>query len=177
VLICGRARKKMRRPIDLHLAVIEPVTPSAQTPRREKQRGYIVTHSHPPPVHRLQIHRPERLDGTRTRVRTHPKAPSLTRVAALLSALLMALFPANSRRCSACLGVSSAQMRCFMQRSNACFDNPCRRQYSDGSIHFRATRRARVRLSLSRLLTGRSSASQRNGPRHDGNDGISRNLA
>jgi hypothetical protein len=138
------ARKKKRRPIDLHVAVIEPVTPPAQTPRREKQRGYIVTHTRPPPVHRLHIHRPERLDGTRTRVRTHPKAPSLTRVGAVLSALLMALFPANSRRCSACLRVSSVLTRCFIQHSNVFFDNPCRRQYSDGSIHFSATRRARV---------------------------------
>jgi hypothetical protein len=130
------ARKKKRRPIDLHVAVIEPVTPP---PRREKQRGYIVTHTRPPPVHRLHI-----LDGTRTRVRTHAKAPSLTRVGAVLSALLMALFPANSRRCSACLRVSSVLTRCFIQQSNVFFNNPCRRQYSDGSIHFSATRRARV---------------------------------
>ena len=84
----------MRAPVDLHLAVIEPVAPFAQTRRRKMQRGGILAHAHSAPVHRLHMHRPERLEGTRARVRAHRIAPSLTPFALLFS-LLTALFPAQ----------------------------------------------------------------------------------
>src|SRR5260221_13654601 len=140
---------KMRPPVDLHLAVVEPVAPLAQTPRREKQRGRVVAHAHSTPVQGFHMHRPERLDGTRARVGTHPEAPPRRRVATVLSALLTRSFRRNSRSSSAPLRTSSTPMTCFIQRSNVFFHSPCRRQYSDSSIHFSATRRARARLPLS----------------------------
>lgn len=86
---------KMRPPFDLHLAVVEPVAPLAQTRRRKKRRGRVVAHAHSAPVQGLHMHRPERLDSTRAGVGTHLEAPPRRRVATVLSALLTPLFPAN----------------------------------------------------------------------------------
>src|SRR5260221_6571767 len=69
---------KMGSPIDLHRAVIKAVAPFPQARRRELQSGVILANAHPAPVHRLHMHRPERLNRARTRVRANPKALSLT---------------------------------------------------------------------------------------------------
>ena len=53
----------MRSPVDLHLAVFQPVAPFAQRGRRQMQGGGVLQHAHPAPVHRLDVHRPERLEG------------------------------------------------------------------------------------------------------------------
>jgi hypothetical protein len=38
-------RMKMRPPVDLHLAVVEPISPLAQTQGRQKQSGCVVAHA------------------------------------------------------------------------------------------------------------------------------------
>ena len=53
----------MRSPVDIHLAVVQPVAPFAQRGRRQMQGGGVLPHAHPAPVHRLDVHRPERLEG------------------------------------------------------------------------------------------------------------------
>lgn len=132
VLSCGRALG--RRCASQSTSSSPPSSPSHHLRRLLGKRSSAVAQSRaliPLQFEASTMHRPERLDGTRRHGRTYPKALPLTRVAAVLSALLTALFPANSRRCSACLRVSSVLTRCFIRRSNVVFDNPCRQQYSD----------------------------------------------
>src|SRR5215813_3188505 len=84
---------KMRPPVDLHVACVEPVAPFAQTRRRQKQRGCVVAHTHPAPVQCLHMHRPERLGSARAHVGTHPKTrPSPPTLLALLTPLFPAQF-------------------------------------------------------------------------------------
>jgi hypothetical protein len=107
-------RMKMRPPVDLHLAVVEPVAPLAQTLRRKKQRGCVVAP--------LQFKASTCIaqNAWTARERVSVRTPKRRR-----GGVLPPLFPADSRRCSARLRVSSVLMRCFIQRSNLFFDNPC----------------------------------------------------
>ncbi len=77
----------MRSPVDIHLAVVQPVAPFAQRGRRQMQRGGVLPHAHPAPVHRLDVHRPERLDRAIAHVRAHAK----TKAGAPLPALFLSL--------------------------------------------------------------------------------------
>jgi hypothetical protein len=77
----------MRSPVDIHLAVVQPVVPFAQRGRRQMQRGGVLPHAHPAPVHHLDVHRPERLEGATAHVRAHAK----TKAGALLPALFLSL--------------------------------------------------------------------------------------
>ena len=61
----------MRSPVDIHLAVVQPVTPFAQRGRRQTQGGGVLPHAHPAPVRRLDVHRPERLDRAIAHVGAH----------------------------------------------------------------------------------------------------------
>ena len=88
---------KMRTPVDLQRAVIEAVPPFAQACRRKLQAGGILANSHAAPVHCFHMHRPERLDCTRTDVCAHRIAPLLTPFA-VLSPLLAPLFPAQFKQ-------------------------------------------------------------------------------
>ena len=82
----------MRSPVDRDLATIEPVAPSAQALRRKTQRGRVVAYAHPAPVQRLHVHRPERLDGARARIRPHPETRPRPPI---LPALPAPFFPAQ----------------------------------------------------------------------------------
>lgn len=66
---------KMRPPVDLHFAVVQPVTPFAQARRRQKQRGGIIAHAHSALGHRLDMHRPERLNHPIAHVCAHGAVP------------------------------------------------------------------------------------------------------
>ena len=85
----------MRAPVDIHLAVVQPVAPFAQRGRRQMQRGGVLPHAHPAPVHRLEVHRPERLEGATAHVRAHAETKAGAPPAALflsLAALLTTQF-------------------------------------------------------------------------------------
>ncbi|WP_158231307.1 hypothetical protein [Bradyrhizobium sp. C9] len=69
---------KMRAPVDFELAGGQPVTPFAQRIGRQGQRRGVFAYAHATPVHRLNVHRPERLHGAIAHVRGHAKASSLT---------------------------------------------------------------------------------------------------
>ena len=77
----------MRSPVDIHLAVVQPVAPFAQRGRRQMQRGGVLPHAHPTPVHRLDVHRPERLEGAIAHIRAHAE----TEAGAPLPALFLSL--------------------------------------------------------------------------------------
>jgi hypothetical protein len=79
----------MRASVDCHLAGIQPVTPSAQRMRRQLHRSGVGADAHSAPIHRLYMHRPERLHGTIAGVCAAGK-PSLL----LLSQRFCPLFPA-----------------------------------------------------------------------------------
>jgi len=79
----------MRSPVDIHLAVVQPVAPFAQRSRRQTQRSGVLPHAHPAPVHRLDVHRPERLDRAIAHIRAHAK----TKAGAPLPALFLSLAP------------------------------------------------------------------------------------
>ena len=85
----------MRSPVDIHLAVVQPVAPFAQRGRRQMQGGGVLPHAHPAPVHRLDVHRPERLDRAIAHVRAHAETKAGAPLPALflsLAALLTAQF-------------------------------------------------------------------------------------
>ena len=77
----------MRSPVDVHLAVVQPVTPFAQRRRRQMQGGGVLPHAHSAPVHRLDVHRPERLGRAIAHIRAHAK----TKAGAPLPALFLSL--------------------------------------------------------------------------------------
>jgi len=66
----------MRTPVDFNPAVVEPVTPFAERIGRQRQRRSIFAYAHSAPVHRLDMHRPERLHGAIAHIRAHAKASS-----------------------------------------------------------------------------------------------------
>jgi len=86
----------MRTPVDFERALVEPVPPLAQRVLRRPQRRSIFAHTHSAPVYRLDVHRPERLQGVIACVRTDPKALPRCLSQALLP-LFTALFPAQFR--------------------------------------------------------------------------------
>ncbi len=75
----------MSPPVDFHLAVVQPVAPFAQRSRRQMQNGGVFAHAHPAPVHRLDMHRPERLEGAIALIRAHAKAQTGASPATLFS--------------------------------------------------------------------------------------------
>ena len=83
----------MRSPVYIHLAVVQPVAPFAQIGRRQMQGGGVLPHAHPAPVHRLDVHRPERLDRAIAHVGAHAEtkagAPFPTLFLSLASLLTM----------------------------------------------------------------------------------------
>ena len=81
----------MRAPVDFNLAVVQPVTPFAQRIGRKRQRSSVFAHAHSAPVHRLDMHRPERLHCTRLRM----SVLTLKRRAGVVSALFLALHGAS----------------------------------------------------------------------------------
>ncbi|UCI16730.1 hypothetical protein FJ970_16255 [Mesorhizobium sp. B2-1-8] len=86
---------KMRPPVDFDLTLIQSVTPYAQARRRKMQRRGIFANTHAAPVHRLDMHRPVRLDSTVAHIRGHRKAqPSalFLPLRSLFQALLTAQF-------------------------------------------------------------------------------------
>ena len=93
-----------------------------QRVRRQPQRRSIFAHTHSAPVHRLDVHRTERLQGAIACVRADPKAlpPCLSQAfLPLFTALLSAQFRLIFRElvCSflACEGVEPAHERPFVQ--------------------------------------------------------------
>jgi hypothetical protein len=138
----------------------------------------LVAHAHSAPVQGLDMPSP-------TTPRRHANACLyLPRSAAADTCyrhsflwLLTALFPANSRRSSTCLCVSSVLRGASFGDRASSSTTPASGNIRSGAIHFRATRRAPVRLPLSHLLTTCSSPSQPGGPRHDRKHRVSRNLA
>ena len=77
----------MRSPVDVHLAVVQPVAPFTQRGGRQMQCGGVLPHAHPAPVHRLDVHRPERLERAIAHVRAHAE----TKAGAPLPALFLSL--------------------------------------------------------------------------------------
>jgi hypothetical protein len=57
---------KTGAPVDLDLAALEKVAPALQADRGDMVRGGVMRSRHSAPRHRLDMHRPERLDGDRT---------------------------------------------------------------------------------------------------------------
>jgi len=88
----------MRSPVDVRLAVVQPVAPFAQRGRRQMQGGGIRPHAHPAPIHRLDVHRPERLDRAIAHVRAAetkagaPPAALFLSLTALLTAQFRLIF-------------------------------------------------------------------------------------
>ncbi len=85
----------MRTPVDFNFAVIQPVTPCAQRVRRQGQRRCIFAYAHSAPVHRLDMHCPERLQAAMAHVRADREAlpPGLSQpFLPLFTALLAAQF-------------------------------------------------------------------------------------
>ena len=80
---------KMRTPVDFSLAIVQPVAPSAQRVGRQRLGGSVFAYAHSAPVHRLHMHRPERLDGTIAHVRADAKS-----LPAALSQSFLTLFTA-----------------------------------------------------------------------------------
>ena len=51
----------MRTPVDFNLALVQPVAPLAQRIGRQTQSCSVFAHAHSAPVHRFDVHHPERL--------------------------------------------------------------------------------------------------------------------
>ena len=82
---------KMGRSVDLNFPVLESVMPFTQTPRRTRQSSRIFANAHAAPIHRLDMHRPEPLDGLVAHIRAHTTTLSL-RLLASFFALLTTFF-------------------------------------------------------------------------------------
>jgi hypothetical protein len=80
---------KMRTPVDFNLALVQPVAPSAQRIGRQTQSCSVFAHAHSAPVHRFDVHHPERLRAAIAHVYAHAKASPLA-----LSQPFLALFTA-----------------------------------------------------------------------------------
>ena len=75
----------MRSPVDVHLAVIQPVAPFAQRGRRQMRCGGVLPRAHPAPVHRLDVHRPVGLGGLGPHVGRHANMPFTSAFALFLA--------------------------------------------------------------------------------------------
>jgi hypothetical protein len=64
---------KQRSPVDYHLAIVQQIAPSQQAEARDAMRRGVLAHAHAAPIHRLDMHRPERLDGLASLVFRQPK--------------------------------------------------------------------------------------------------------
>lgn len=64
----------MRAPVDFKLAGIQPVAPIAQRVRRQGQCSGIFAYTHSAPVHRVDMHCPERLQTAITHTRDDREA-------------------------------------------------------------------------------------------------------
>lgn len=64
----------MRAPVDFKLAGIQPVAPFAQRVRRQGQCSGIFAYTHSAPVHRVDMHCPERLQTAITHTRDDREA-------------------------------------------------------------------------------------------------------
>ena len=85
----------MRTPVDFNLALVQPIAPFAQRIGRQTQSCSVFANAHSAPVHRLDMHRPERLRAAIAHVCAYAEAPSLTSLQSflpLLTALLAAQF-------------------------------------------------------------------------------------
>jgi len=82
-----RARVQLRSPIARRLAGVDQITPSRHAVRRDAVRIAVVAHRHSAPSLRLDVHRPERLEGAIARVR----ADAETKAGAPLPALFLSL--------------------------------------------------------------------------------------
>lgn len=94
-LVLTAGRVKMRAPVDCDLAGIQSVTPFAQRMRRQLHRSGVGTDAHSAPIHRLHMHRPERLCRAVADVRADGKPlllPLSQRFCSLFPALLAAQF-------------------------------------------------------------------------------------
>src|SRR2546430_16342211 len=87
---------KMRTPVDFNLALVQPVAPFAQRIARQTQSSSVFANAHSAPVHRLDMHRPERLRAAIVHVCAHTKAPPLASLQSFFS-LLTTLFAAQFR--------------------------------------------------------------------------------
>ena len=80
----------MRAPVDLNLAILQAVTPTAQRVGRKMQCRGVFANAHAAPVHRLDMHcpeRPERPKRTIAHIRAHAKTLALTPVRPFLALL------------------------------------------------------------------------------------------
>jgi hypothetical protein len=105
----------MRAPVDCNLALIQPVAPFVQGIGRQTQSCSAFADAHSAPVHRLDMHRPERLRAAVAHVCTHAIAPLLAPLQSYLTAphgASRGAIPLIFRK----LARSSA--RCWSQRVN-----------------------------------------------------------
>ena len=78
---------KMGRSVDLNFPVLESVMPFTQTPRRTRQSSRIFANAHAAPIHRLDMHCPEPLDGLVAHIRAHTTTLSLRLLASFFALL------------------------------------------------------------------------------------------
>ncbi len=95
----------MRAPVDFNLALVQPVAPFAQRMGLQSQSCSVFANAHSAPVHRLDMHRPERLRAA-IALCAHAEAPLL----ASLQPFLLRL---------------TAQFRLIFQRVNVFSSNRC----------------------------------------------------
>ncbi len=101
---------KMGPPVDLNFPVLESVMPFAQTPGRKRQSSRIFANAHAAPIHRFDMHCPERLDGLVAHIRAHTITLSL-RLLASFFALLTTFFTDAILADSTCLRAASSPAR------------------------------------------------------------------
>jgi hypothetical protein len=82
---------KMGAPVDFHFMLVQLVAPFAQGGWRQMQRSGVLAHAHPAPLHRLHMHRPERLQRAIALIRTHPKTQTCASLSTLFSDLKLLL--------------------------------------------------------------------------------------
>jgi hypothetical protein len=70
---------------ELHLAIVQQIAPSQQAEARDAMRRGVLANAHAAPIHRLDMHRPERLDGLASLVFRQPKTPTPPPFAPLLA--------------------------------------------------------------------------------------------
>ena len=75
----------MGSPVDLHLASLEKDAPALQAVHRQVMRLGIGLRTHSAPGHRLDVHRPVRLDGLRSHVGRQPNTPFTAPLSAFLA--------------------------------------------------------------------------------------------
>jgi hypothetical protein len=96
------AGMKMRAPVNLHFAAVEQITPAAQTDKGKIVSVGVMRGAQSAPVLRLDMHRPERLNGDRAlrfAQRRWPSTAALTSTRAGGSAVIGASCLRKSARC------------------------------------------------------------------------------